>query len=142
MMTSKKHNQTDTVALHRAVYAARPAARETMATSPLANPFITAAQEYQVSLLAVATKASDYWRARAAFAQAAHDDQAARLQAEDALVRSEIKLCETSPALSEKRIIMLASGKAYMRSTPKLALMLDLPPTMRVWNHMKLLLKR
>lgn len=143
MMTSKKYNHTDALALHRAVYAARPAAREAMATSPLARHFITATQEYQVSLLAVAAKtAPDYWAARAAFVKAAHGDQTARLQAEDTLVRSELKLCEASPALSEKRIIMLESGKAYMQSSPELALMLDLPPTMRVWNHMKLLLKR
>ena len=141
MTTAQKHTDSQTLALHRAVYAARTQARKAMTTCRLASDFIAATQEYQVSLLSVAVAQPDYWAARADFARAVQDDKTSLRQAEAALVESEDALCCTSPELQEKRAAMLLTGKAYMKSNPELALMLDLPPVTRAWNHVKLLLK-
>lgn len=142
MTTATKQTDSKTLALHRAVYAARTQAREAMTTCRLASNFIAATQEYQVSLLSVAATKPDYWSARADFARAVEDDKLSLRLAEAALVHSEDELCCASPKLQEKRDAMLLTGKAYMKSNPELALMLDLPAAERAWNHVKLLLKR
>jgi hypothetical protein len=144
MTTAKNTILSSTLSLQREVNAARPAAREARAASPLANDFIEAAQDYQASLLAVATRSPAYRNARNDFANAMKSsvDPALCVVAEDALLRHEMELCETSPVLARKHAAMLESGKVYMKSTPELALKLDLPPALRVWNHFKLILSR
>lgn len=137
----EKSSQDKTLDLITAVNAARAPARAAYETSPLANAFIRAAQDYQAALRTHTVRRdsentplyNDYF---SAFTAAKSNTP----EAQRRLVELEQAICEKHPALREKHDAMLDAGQAFMRTRPALALQLDLPPAARLWNRVKLAL--
>lgn len=131
-----------TLDLITAVNAARAPARAAYNDSPLAKAFIRAAQTYYAALR-TQTVQRDPENAPlyAAYFTAFSAAKSGSPEAERKLVEAEQALCKKFPALSEKRGLMLDSGQAFMRTSPALALQLDLTPAARLWNKTKLALQ-